>query len=115
MKSFGELLKEERKRSRKKLREVSEFSGLSVSYISDIEQGRKGPPDTEVVRKFESLFSSEEDLLVRAAETERERMPTQVVSRLQERPFLSELFFRIEKEPDEKLKQWLEEKMREET
>ena len=115
MKRFGELLKEERKRSGKKLRDVSAFSGLSVSYISDIEQGRKGPPETEIVRKFEDLFSSEKNLLVRAAESEREKMPTQVVSRLQERPLLSELFFRIEKEPDEKLKQWLEEKMREET
>ena len=115
MQRFGELLKNERKRSGKKLRDVSAFSGLSVSYISDIEQGRKGPPEIEVVRKFERLFETEKDLLVSAAESERGMMPTQVLSRLQERPILREFFFRIENEPDETLERWLEEKMREET
>lgn len=112
MNSFGELLKAERKRSGKKLRDVSAFANLSVSYISDIEQGRKGPPEIEVVRKFEELFETEKDLLVSAAESERGMMPTQVMSRLQERPILRELFFRIEKEPDEKLRQWLEENIK---
>ena len=55
MKNFGEVFQRERKRKRLKLSDLKEKIGLSISYLSDIEHGRKAAPKSEIVRKIEDL------------------------------------------------------------
>jgi transcriptional regulator with XRE-family HTH domain len=100
---FGKALKEARKEARKKLREVADYMELSISYLSDIEQGRKSPPDLETVRKLQDFLRVKDDRLVMLASKERTKMPTEVVQQIQNRPRLSELFFRAKNLTDEEL------------
>jgi transcriptional regulator with XRE-family HTH domain len=100
---FGIALKEARKEARKKLRETAEFTGLSISYLSDIEQGRKSPPDLETVRKLQDFLRVKGDKLLTIASKARTKMPTEVVQQIQNRPRLSELFFRAKNLTDEEL------------
>lgn len=68
--AFGQLLKDARKAAEKKLREVSEVSGLAVSVISDIEHGRRKPPELATVAKIEKFLGVGHKALTRAAEKE---------------------------------------------
>ena len=105
MNEFGIAFKEERKRAKKKLREVAEHLKLSTSYISDIEQGRKAPPDLGVVQNLQRFLSVSDDKLVKLAEKVRTTRPGEVAQRIQERPQLSELFYRVQGMTDEQLEQ----------
>ena len=69
---FGEALKRARKKSGLTLREISESVGLSLSYISDMEQGRRSPPTMEIISKIETLLSLEEGALSDRAKKEME-------------------------------------------
>jgi len=68
--SFGETLKEARKRGKKTLKEVGQVAGLSLSYISDMEQGRKKSPAIEIVRKIEAYLGITDGSLVKSANSE---------------------------------------------
>lgn len=103
MNEFGIALKESRQNAKKKLREISDFTKLSIGYLSDIEQGRKSPPDLEIVRKIQDFLRVTDDKLVKIASEQRTKMPTEVVQQLQNRPRLSELFFSARNLPDEEL------------
>lgn len=103
MNEFGIALKEARQAAKKKLREISDFTKLSIGYLSDIEQGRKSPPELEIVRKIQSFLRVADDKLVKIASEQRTKMPTEVVQQLQNRPRLSELFFSARNLPDEEL------------
>lgn len=52
---INDRLKLLRKEHALKLREVSERSGLSVSYISDLERGRQNP-SIETCRKLAAVY-----------------------------------------------------------
>jgi transcriptional regulator with XRE-family HTH domain len=108
MAEFATALKEERKRAKKTLKETSDFVKRSVSYISDIEQARTGPPDLEVVRKFEEYFETKENRLVNLAVVERNTMPTQILQDIQQKPLLRDLYFRLKDMPEDELREWLE-------
>ncbi len=90
---------------RKKLRETAAFINLSIGYLSDIEQGRKSPPDLETVRKLQDFLRVSDDELIILASKERTKMPTEVVQQIQNRPRLSELFFRANSLTDEELEE----------
>ena len=105
MNEFGIALKKARIEAKKKLRDLSEFMKLSIGYLSDIEQGRKAPPDLEIVRKMQEYLSVADGLLATLAEKARTRRPTEVAQQIQERPQLSELFFRVKDMSEEDLKQ----------
>ncbi len=53
--NIAERLKGMRKSHGLKLREVSEKTGLSISYISDLERGRQNP-SLETCRKFSVVY-----------------------------------------------------------
>ena len=103
MNEFGEALKAARIKARKKLREVADEIGLSIGYISDIEQGRKSPPDLEIVRTLQDFLRVENNELVLLASDERTKRPTEVMHQLQKRPILSQLFMRVKNLSDEKI------------
>ncbi|MBK5275282.1 MAG: helix-turn-helix transcriptional regulator [Desulfuromonadales bacterium] len=68
--SFGQLLKEARKKQEKTLKEVSQAAGLSLSYISDMEQERRKAPSLDVVKKIELFLGLANGVLVNAAQAE---------------------------------------------
>lgn len=114
MGKFAELLKSERKRAGKKLYETSEAVGLSVSYISDMEHGRKLPPDIEIVGRFENFFGTEEKLLIEVAEKERRVMPTNFMTKYQSSPTMQKVFFRLDDMNEEALADWFKDNFSEE-
>lgn len=68
---FGERLKGARKQSQKILKELSTYTGLSLSYLSDLEHGRGGIPDLGIVRRMEDFLGITDESLVSAAKAER--------------------------------------------
>ncbi len=67
---FGERLKMARKETRKKLREVASATGLSISYISDLEHERKKAPSIEIARSIEKFLGLAHGFLCEAAQAE---------------------------------------------
>lgn len=86
--NFGQLLKEARKKSEKTLKEVSQVAGLSLGYISDIEQGRRKAPALDVVKKIEEYLGITDGALARAAQSEKSTQ-TEVRTIFRKRPELS--------------------------
>jgi transcriptional regulator with XRE-family HTH domain len=108
MNIFGKTMKEARLLAKKTLREVGDHVGLSVGYISDIEQGRKSAPELETVRKLQEFLRVENDGLIVLASEARTKRPTEIVQHLQNRPKLSELFMRARNLSDERLEELIE-------
>lgn len=100
---FGEALKAARLAAKKTLRETGACVGLSVGYMSDIEQGRKTAPDLETVRKLQDFLRVDDDSLVILASEARTKRPTEIVQHIQNRPRLSELLARARNLSDEDL------------
>ena len=109
MNEFGSALKEARINAKKKLRETAEHVTFSIGYLSDIEQGRKSPPDLETVRKLQDFLRVEGDKLVILASEARTKRPAEIVQHIQKRPRLSELFMRAKNMSDEQLEKLIEE------
>lgn len=63
MLNFGEYIKSKRLEKGISLRELASKIGISPSYMSDIEKGRRNAPNKEKVDKIaEVLFYSEEEI-----------------------------------------------------
>jgi transcriptional regulator with XRE-family HTH domain len=103
MSDFGPALKKARKNANKKLRDIADHLGKSVGYISDIEQKRKAPPDLETVAELQKFLQIEDNHLIELATEARIKRPSEVVQKIQERPRLSELYFRVKDMSDEDL------------
>jgi transcriptional regulator with XRE-family HTH domain len=108
MNEFGEALKAARLAANKTLRETGKCVDLSVSYMSDIEQGRKGPPELETVRKLQEFLRVKDNHLVDLASVLRTRRPTEIVQHIQNRPRLSELLARAKNLNDEQLEELID-------
>jgi transcriptional regulator with XRE-family HTH domain len=109
MKTFGEALKKARVSQRMTLRELSEYLGKSIGYLSDIEQGRKGPPDLETVRKMEECLGINDHSLANFASKLRSRISPDLALRIQMRPQLSELLLRADDLSDKDIKDLISE------
>ena len=76
---FGEYIREKRLADRREitLREMSNALGISLSLLSDIEQGRRSPFDSEKIRlfcRYLHLTSEDETLMYDLAAKERDRV-----------------------------------------
>lgn len=69
--TFGDLVRTQRTRMRRSLREVARGLGLTPSYISDIERGHRAAPAPPIVRRWAALIGADADALVEAALTDR--------------------------------------------
>jgi transcriptional regulator with XRE-family HTH domain len=49
---FSRFLKEKRRQREITVREMAELSGVSPGYYSDIESGRRNPPDREILDRI---------------------------------------------------------------
>lgn len=72
MTKFGARAKELRVRAGKTLREVADHLGVKVSYLSDVEHGRKKPFTPDVLNKFVGMIECGADDLQRLAAKERD-------------------------------------------
>lgn len=68
---FGKLLKEARKRHQKTLREVAANAGITISYVSDMENGRR-IASVDVIQKIEAYLKVKDGSLVAAARKEKD-------------------------------------------
>jgi transcriptional regulator with XRE-family HTH domain len=105
MNEFGEALKDARQKAKKTLRETGAHVGLSVSYMSDIEQGRKSAPDLEIVRKLQDFLRVKDDKLLLLASESRTQRPTEILQHIQTRPRLSVLLARAKNLSDEEIEE----------
>lgn len=71
---FGESLAKARRAKRITLRKLSKLVGLSPSFLSELEKGRRFPPkDEEKIRDLALVLNVDEDEFMEAAQRERVR------------------------------------------
>jgi transcriptional regulator with XRE-family HTH domain len=108
--SFGQLFKSERVKLKKTLREVGDYVGKSVSYLSDVEHGRKGAPDLETVRKIEEFFLITDGRLVKVASAERWRIPRSIMQQAKRRA-VADFLLRADEITDDDIDEFLSQKL----
>ena len=54
--TFGDFLKDLRIRKGLKLREVEESTGVSNSYLSQVETGKRNPPHPDILKKLAKVY-----------------------------------------------------------
>lgn len=54
--TFGDFLKDLRIRKGLKLREVEESTGVSNSYLSQVETGKRNPPHPDILKKLANVY-----------------------------------------------------------
>lgn len=64
---FADVMREARIDARIGLRELARVTGLSPSFISDVERGNRNPPRQQVVRVIASTLGLDPDMLVKLA------------------------------------------------
>lgn len=80
---FGELLAQRRKEKSLTLRKLSQFVGLSPSFLSEVETGRRLPPmDEGKVRDIAEVLGIDKEELALAARKERARKDTTFIEKL---------------------------------
>lgn len=75
---FGEFIVEKRKQQNISLRKMAELVDLSPAYWSDIEKGRRNPPNInklEEIAKLLGLSHEEMDLMIDMASEDRDEIP----------------------------------------
>ena len=101
MNDFSRAWKQARLSANKTLRDVGKHLGLSVGYISDIEQGRRGAPDLETVRKYQAFIRITDNSLVMLASRLRTKIPPEILSKVQMKPLGAEMLYRLADMSDE--------------
>jgi len=82
---FGQYLRRLRKKKNLSLRQLSDLTGISDSYLSLIEKGKRGVPRPEYLRRLaEALGVSYDDMLAKAGYREPERREIPLEDALQE-------------------------------
>ncbi|RXM70704.1 helix-turn-helix domain-containing protein [Clostridium tetani] len=75
---FGEFIVEKRKQREISLRKMADLVDLSPAYWSDIEKGRRNPPNInklEEIAKLLGLSHEEKDLMIDMASEDRDEIP----------------------------------------
>lgn len=98
MESFGEAFREARIEKKVTLREIGEYVGKSISYLSDIEHGRKRPPKLDTVSEIEQFLGIEDERLIRLAAKFRKKVPKNLTQRIRMTPRLSAVLLRADED-----------------
>ncbi|HEY1080115.1 MAG TPA: helix-turn-helix transcriptional regulator [Bdellovibrio sp.] len=72
MKHFGDLLKKVRIEAEITLRELADHLGITPSYLSDVEQGRKRPFNQGKIALIAEILNTKPEPLQRAAAREKD-------------------------------------------
>ena len=94
MRTFGDALREGRKKRNLTLRKMSEAVGLSISYLSDIEQGRRRPPTDDLVDRIEQTQQGHKGSLRALARKVENIPPIEKEKKIGSIPKLSEVLMR---------------------
>lgn len=108
MKDFGAAWKEARLNADKTVREVAKHLELSAGYISDIENGRRGAPDLEIVRKYQKFVQVQDNSLIESASRLRTKIPSELLQKVQMKTLGNEMLYRLADMSDEEMKEFLE-------
>lgn len=100
MNEFGKALKHARKGCRLTLRALGEKIGKSITYISDIENGRKMPPGLQIVQQFEQALGITDGSLSILAEKVK-ALPKEITQQAKIKPLLSEALLRADRDLSE--------------
>ncbi|WP_054704849.1 helix-turn-helix transcriptional regulator [Bacillus sp. JCM 19041] len=65
---FGLYIKELRKSKKMTIRQVELYSGVSNSYLSQLENGKKGIPSPKVLKKLSKAMKVSYEMLMQKAE-----------------------------------------------
>jgi len=76
MENFGQYLRRLRNDQRLSLRELEAKSGVSCSYLVQIEQGRRRPPQADILKKLAPVLNVPVKDLLKAAGFLDETLPT---------------------------------------
>lgn len=88
--------------SGKTFRQIAEEIGKSIGYVSDIEAGRKNPPEESTVQTLERFLGIRDGRLTALAREVRAVIPSNLNSLVQAKPILGDLLLRgDEMTPDE--------------
>jgi transcriptional regulator with XRE-family HTH domain len=101
MTTFGEALKQARLAKRVTLRELGSYLDKAISYLSDVEQGRKGPPDLETVRRIQEYLGVLDNSLVNLASKLRSKLPERISQRIQQHSQFRDALYRLDDLDDE--------------
>jgi transcriptional regulator with XRE-family HTH domain len=71
MPTFGQLIREARRRARKTLQDAATVLNVSVVYVSEVELGKRPPFSAERIEKLAVLYNAEASPLLEAACRER--------------------------------------------
>ena len=93
-----EVFKKSRKANRVTLRQISEYVGKSIGYLSDIEHDRKRPPKLDTVVKIEEILKIKDQRLLKLADMLRKKIPDEVKQQFRMTPRLSEMLLRADED-----------------
>lgn len=80
---FGELLGNARRKKKITLRKLGQLVGLTPSFLSEIEMGRRLPPkEEERIRDLALILNEDEDKFLKAARSERVRKTSKLSEKL---------------------------------
>jgi transcriptional regulator with XRE-family HTH domain len=85
--NFSQMLKDGRKRQEMTLTEAANLFGISVSYLSEIENNLKQYRKMDFIYKAANIYGMNSDILCLSAE----RVPTDVFNKLVKNPQLLEV------------------------
>lgn len=94
MNKFAQAFKTARLNSDRTFREIANHLGKSIGYVSDIESGRKNPPDRHLVEKIENFLGIRDGHLRKLADDVRLNVPKHLKSLVTDKPQLGE-FLRL--------------------
>jgi transcriptional regulator with XRE-family HTH domain len=98
---FNKLLKEARRSQQKTLREVATNAGVTIGYISDMENGRR-ISTVDVIYKIEEYLKVSDGRLVEAARKEKDfDVPSEAKELFWQRPELSMALLRASQDYSE--------------
>lgn len=89
MNQFAKRFRDIRIANRATLRQIAASVGKTIGYLSDIEHGRRNPPDDETVGKIEKALGVKGDELRNIARQMRE-LPADFTSRIKISPMMAD-------------------------
>ena len=106
--SFAELFREAKLTANITHRKIGEHCKKSISYLSDIEHGRKPAPALDVVLKIEEVLFITDGRLTAAAVRERIDYSSLINNAIKTRPAIIELLKNLDKFSDDAIKTFCE-------
>lgn len=108
MSEFGDAFREARLKSNRTFRQIRDNIGMSIGFWSDMENGKRNPPDISIVKEVEIFFNITDGRLVKLAKRAKVKIPVAIGQLIEGRPELGEVLFRLDALPPEKLEEILQ-------